>query len=129
MKNWKLWVFPILTTIFYYLSLAMVSKNQKAQPKMKDADGNEIEMPDMRTMNITMPLLSGWISASVPQGMGLYWFSNSLLQIIIQLITEKFISKDTVNDDKVLKPVEAVKEDEPISKSKQKKIEKNKKKK
>ena len=97
MNNWKLWVFPILTTIFYYLSLAMVTKNQKKQPKMKDADGNEIEMPDMRTMNITMPILSGWISASVPQGMGLYWFTNSFLQIIIQYVTQKHLEKSDQN--------------------------------
>ena len=93
-KNIKLWIFPILTTIFYYLSLWMVSKNQKKTPqKIKDAEGNEVEMPNMMTMNITMPLLSGWISASVPQGMGLYWFTNSFLQVIIQYVTDKFINK------------------------------------
>jgi len=93
--NWKLWIFPILTVLFYYLSLWMVTRTQKkTTQKMKDADGNEIEMPNMMTMNITMPLLSGWISASVPQGMGLYWFINSFLQVIIQLVTEQFIKKE-----------------------------------
>ena len=133
MGDWKLWIFPILTVIFYYLSMWMMSKKQKqTQRTMKDADGNEIQMPNMMAMNFMMPLLSGWISYSVPQGLGLYWFMNSLLQIFIQLISEKFLNKDKNSDKKdevVLKPVEAIKEDEPISKSKQKKIEKNKKKK
>ena len=94
-KDLKLWIFPVLTTIFYYLSLWMVSKNQKKNTqKMKDAEGNEVEMPNMAMMNITMPLLSGWISASVPQGMGLYWFSNSFLQVIIQFVTEKVLDKN-----------------------------------
>ncbi|MBR6252500.1 MAG: YidC/Oxa1 family membrane protein insertase [Clostridia bacterium] len=129
MSDWKLWIFPILTTIFYYLSMWMITRKQKkTQKTMKDADGNEIQMPNMMAMNFMMPLLSGWISFSVPQGMGLYWFSNSLLQIIIQFITEKATNKDK-KDDNVLKPIEAIKDDEPISKSKQKKIEKNKKKK
>ncbi len=129
MGDWKLWIFPILTTIFYYLSMWMVTRKQKQTQKvMKDADGNEIQMPNMMAMNFMMPLLSGWISYSVPQGMGLYWFSNSLLQIIIQFITDKISKKDN-NDEKVLKPIEAIKEEEPISKTKQKKIEKNKKKK
>ncbi len=98
-SNLKLWIFPVSTVIFYYLSLWMVSRNQKKNtPKMKDADGNEIEMPNMMTMNITMPLLSGWISASVPQGMGLYWFINSFLQVLIQLFTEFFIKKDKEKD-------------------------------
>ena len=49
---------------------------------------------------------------------------------MIQFITEKTAKKDNDNDEKVLKPIEAIKEDEnPISKTKQKKIEKNKKKK
>jgi membrane protein insertase Oxa1/YidC/SpoIIIJ len=109
----------------------MITRKQKqTQKTIKDANGNEVQMPNMMVMNLMMPLLSGWISFSVPQGMGLYWFSNSLLQIIIQLITEKVTKKDDNNNgEKVLKPIEAIKDDEPISKSKQKKIEKNKKKK
>ena len=100
----RLWIFPVLTTIFYYLSLWMVSRNQKKNTqKMKDADGNEIEMPNMMMMNMTMPLLSGWISASVPQGMGLYWFMNSFLQVIIQFFTDKFLrSKDNNNKNDVV---------------------------
>jgi len=129
MSDWKLWIFPILTTIFYYLSMWMITRKQKqTQRTMKDANGNEIQMPNMMAMNFMMPLLSGWISYSVPQGMGLYWFSNSLLQIIIQFITEKVSKKDENKDEKVLKPIEAIKE-EPISNTKKKKIEKNKKKK
>ena len=130
MQDWKLWIFPILTTIFYYLSMWMLTRKQKqTQKKMKDANGNEIEMPNMMAMNFMMPLLSGWISFSVPQGMGLYWFSNSLLQIIIQFITEKVTNKDKKTDEVVLDPIDSIKDDDPISKTKQKKIEKNKKKK
>jgi len=118
-SNLRLWVFPILTTIFYYLSLWMVSRKQKKQ-KVKDANGNEVEMSNMMAMNIMMPLMSGWISYSVPQGMGLYWFINSFLQIIIQLITDKIIDKDKTttivnNNGKkevILEPIEAIKEDE-----------------
>ncbi len=110
-KDYKLWIFPILTTIFYYLSLWMVSKNQKTAPKMKDENGNEIEMPNMLTMNITMPLLSGWISASVPQSMGLYWFMNSFLQIIIQLFTNKE-KDDTKKNESVIIEAENLEKEE-----------------
>ena len=109
----RLWVFPVLTTIFYYLSLWMVSKNQKKnKQKIKDADGNEVEMPNMAMMNITMPLLSGWISASVPQGMGLYWFMNSFLQVIIQLFTDKFLKTSTKPNEVVIEATDAKIEDE-----------------
>lgn len=108
LSDWRLWVFPVLTVIFYYLSLWMVSKKTKKNTaKMKDADGNEIEMPNMMAMNFTMPLLSGWISASVPQGMGLYWFSNSFLQVIIQLITDNLIKKEKSKDESTEVVIEA----------------------
>ena len=120
-SNLKLWIFPILTVISYYLSLWMVSRKQKQMTqKMKDADGNEIEMPNMATMNIMMPLMSGWISYSVPQGMGLYWFINSLIQIVIQLITDKVVSKEKTpninkNGEIVLDPVEPIKEESELN--------------
>ena len=119
-SNFKLWIFPILTTVCYYISLWMISNKQKQMTqKIKDADGNEIEMPNMMTMNIIMPLMSGWISYSVPQGLGLYWFINSLLQIFIQIVSDKIVennnsSSNTNNTKKevVLKPQEAIKEEE-----------------
>ena len=126
-SNLLLWVFPVLTTIFYYISLWMVSRKQKqTMKKVKDADGNEMEMPNMTTMNIIMPLMSGWISYTVPQGMGLYWFVNSVLQIIIQLITDKVVDKEnkstTINSkgEVVLKPIDPIKEDTEDNKSESK---------
>ena len=123
----RLWIFPVLTVISYYISLWMVSKKQKkTTQKMKDADGNEIEMPNMMTMNIMMPLMSGWIAYSVPQSMALYWFINSILQIAIQLITDKVVDKgeksSTINEkgEVVLKPIEPIREesDAPIKETK-----------
>ncbi len=111
-SNLALWIFPVLTTVFYYISLWMVSRKQKNnKPQtMKDANGNEIEMPNMAMMNIFMPLMSGFISYSVPQSMGLYWFLNSFIQIIIQFASDKMIKKekDTTKDSKVLDPVEPI---------------------
>ena len=121
-KNLKLWVFPVLTVIFYYLSLWMMSRKQKNVTKMKDADGNEVQMPNMMAMNFTMPLLSGWISVSVPQGMALYWFVNSFLQVMIQLISEKVIKKDkkTDNSDVVIEAKAVKVEDDSDNKSDEK---------
>ncbi len=137
--NIKLWIFPVLTTIFYYISLWMVSGKQKQVTKMKDANGEEIEMPNMMMMNIFMPIMSGFISYSVPQSMGLYWFVNSFIQVIIQFASDKIINKDKKKDSNVLDPIEAIKEDEiedkekpsekPSNESKHKNKKKNKKKK
>lgn len=85
-SDFTLLIIPILTTVFLYLSLYVVSgKQNKEQQVIKDADGNEVPMPNMMVMNFVMPLMSGYISYVVPQGMGLYWFTNSLIQIIMQI--------------------------------------------
>lgn len=89
-------IIPVLTTVFIYLSVYVVSgKQNKKQQVVKDADGNEIPMPNMMVMNLMMPLMSGYISYVVPQGMGLYWFTNSLIQIIMQLGMMEYMKKDS----------------------------------
>lgn len=94
-SDFILLIIPVLTTICLYISLYVISGNhQMKQQTMKDADGNEIPMPNMMAMNFIMPLMSGYISYVVPQGMGLYWFTNSLVQIIIQLGMKQYIDKD-----------------------------------
>lgn len=92
-SDFRLLIIPVFTTIFTYLSLYVVSKQNKPQP-VKDPDGNEIPMPNMAVMNFMMPLMTGYISYVVPQGMGLYWFTNSLIQIIIQVGMKKFLDED-----------------------------------
>lgn len=82
--NYTLLIIPILTTVFFYLSLYVASSHTK-QASIKTPDGEEITMPSMMAMNFVMPLMSGYISYVVPQGMGLYWFINSLFQIIVQV--------------------------------------------
>jgi len=95
-SDFVLLIIPVLTTIFLYLSLYVVSgKQSKQQQTIKDADGNEVPMPNMMVMNFVMPLMSGYISYVVPQGMGLYWFTNSLIQIIIQLGMMKYLDKES----------------------------------
>lgn len=94
-SDYVLLIIPVLTTVFLYLSLYVVSGNTKKQQQvMKDAEGNEIPMPNMTFMNFIMPLMSGYIAYVVPQGMGLYWFTNSLIQIIMQVCMKKFLNKE-----------------------------------
>ncbi len=119
-SDFKLLIIPILTTVFLYLSLYVVSASTKQKKqKVKGPDGEEIEMPNMMAMNFVMPLMSGYISYVVPQGMGLYWFTNSLIQIIIQLSMKYFVKSSeeevpngqTINGKRVIqvKPLETKK--------------------
>jgi len=41
-----------------------------------------------------MPLLSGFISYSMPLALGIYWLFGNILQIVQQLIINKIVKKD-----------------------------------
>lgn len=91
--NWKLYIIPFLSAAFAGLSIFVVNKSNN--PPKKENQEDEIPMPNMKVMNISMVILSGWIAYIVPQGLGLYWFFSSLLQIFIQLGMKKFLKKET----------------------------------
>lgn len=94
-ENWTLYVLPILTAVVTWMSVYVLNGTKpKEKQVVKDADGNEIEMPNMQMMNIMMPVMSGYIAFIVPQGLALYWFTSSILQITIQLIMKKFFMKE-----------------------------------
>ena len=50
-------------------------------------------MPDMRVMNIMMPLMTGYIAYSVPQGVGLYWATSNLLGVIQMVVMRALADK------------------------------------
>ena len=51
---------------------------------------DEMPMPNMSYMNIMMPLMTGYIAYIAPQGLALYWTTNSLLQLVQTIALKKF---------------------------------------
>ncbi|MBO6133433.1 MAG: YidC/Oxa1 family membrane protein insertase [Lachnospiraceae bacterium] len=47
----------------------------------------------MKSMNITMPLMSAFFCISLPCGMGLYWISGAVIRCVEQVIINKRIDK------------------------------------
>lgn len=93
-ENIVLYILPILTALFTWISVyAINGNNSKGKQIVKDDEGNEIEMPNMQFMNLMLPLMSGYIAYIVPQGLALYWFMSSVLQIVIQLFVKKCVVK------------------------------------
>ena len=78
-------IIPILTVAFSFIQnkLAQKSSNQTAE---------QAEM--QKTTNLMMPLLSGFISYTMPLALGVYWLFGNILQIIQQLIINKIVKKD-----------------------------------
>jgi YidC/Oxa1 family membrane protein insertase len=46
-----------------------------------------------RSMGLISPIMTGFISFSVPAGLGLYWIISNILQIFQQMFMNKYIIK------------------------------------
>ena len=94
-SNWITLIIPILSGLATYMS-SYISKIQSK----KAGSSNEQTEAMQRYMMIIMPIMIVWISFNVPLGMGLYWFVNTFVSILLQLwMTQKvyggFKNKET----------------------------------
>lgn len=78
-----LWVIPILSAVTAYLSGKITTK----------LSGNEQAAEQMKSMNIMMPLMSGYFCFIMPTGVGLYWVMSNVIQIIQQIVVTKIMLK------------------------------------
>lgn len=84
-------IIPILSFLTQWYSTRLAfSANQMG-------DDNPMAS-SMKMMNTIMPLFSMFIAFSVPAGLGLYWASNGLFQIIQQFALNNYFKKVDVND-------------------------------
>ncbi len=108
-SNFLLYIIPVLCMGITFISLRMSSKTLDEAKKKENIKANndekgmttaneEMPMPDMRVMNTMMPIMTGYIAFIAPQGLGLYWTTNSLLQLIQMRVLKKM--KDKKKDNK-----------------------------
>lgn len=75
--SWALLI-PISSALFNYLSMKVTSGNQE----QGDATTNTM----MKSMQITMPLMSIFICISLPAGIGIYWSVSALISLLTQMV-------------------------------------------
>lgn len=106
--NFLLYIIPVLCMGITFISLRMSSKTLDEAKKKENIKANndekgmttaneEMPMPDMRVMNTMMPIMTGYIAFIAPQGLGLYWTTNSLLQLIQMRVLKKMKDKKKYN--------------------------------
>ena len=78
---------------------AINKKKGIQQPKPEDM---EVPMPDMRVMNIMMPLMLGYVAYSIPQGVGLYWALSNFIGIIQTVVRRIVLDPDRKKEEKKL---------------------------
>lgn len=76
--SWALLI-PISSAVFNYLSMKLTSGSQQQQ--MEGSAGTM-----MKSMQITMPLMSIFICISLPAGIGIYWSMSALISLLTQLV-------------------------------------------
>ena len=101
--NKALVIIPLLSMTFTYISLminnAINKKKGIQQPKPEDM---EVPMPDMRVMNVMMPLMLGYVAYSIPQGVGLYWALSNFIGIIQTVVRRIVLDPDRKKEEKKL---------------------------
>ena len=80
-----LWVIPVLVLVFSYLSMKLTRKFTY-QPA---PSGDNAAAASFKLMDITMPLMSAWISFITPAGIGIYWVIQNVLGVLQQFILFK----------------------------------------
>ena len=84
---------PILSTVFQFLQ----SKISMAANKNKNAK-DDPAMASMKSMNIFLPIMSGFICFMMPIGAGLYWIISSVVTMIQQIFINRYMDKITVEE-------------------------------
>lgn len=87
MQAWYLLLIPILAIVTTYISMKY-SSNQESQPGNSQ---NQNSM--MKNMALFSTVTTGFISFTVPAGLGLYWIISNIYQLLQQLFINKFIIK------------------------------------
>ena len=84
---------PILSTALQFLQ-TKISMSATKNKNVKD----DPAMASMKSMNIFLPLMSGFICFMMPIGAGLYWIISSVVQIIQQIFINRYMEKVTVEE-------------------------------
>lgn len=94
--NWLVFI-PILTFTFTFLSSKLNRKLMYQSPQMQ-SQGADAKMSFM-IMDFALPLLSTYITFSVPGVIGIYWIYQNLLGVLQQFIFVKLMPYPTFTEE------------------------------
>ena len=83
---------PLLAGLSQWYSTKLMTANQPQQSE--DAPGANM----MKSMNVTMPLMSVFFCFSFASGIGLYWVAQSVFTIIQQVGINSYLNKVDIDD-------------------------------
>ena len=84
-----------LSIIIPFLSMGL----QFIQGKQLNVKTNKNDAPNpMSSMNVVMPIMSGFFCLMLPIGVGLYWIANSVITIIQQFFINKYLDRMDIDE-------------------------------
>jgi len=92
--SWALLI-PISSTVFQWLSMKVSMSKQQQQ-----SQGTDMASSMMKSMSVTMPLMSLFFCVSLPAAIGIYWSVSALITVITQIIINWYY--DHADMDKIL---------------------------
>ncbi len=87
---------PILSGLTQWYSTKLMTANQPTQQQSAGEGGMGNDM--MKSMNVTMPLMSVVFCFTFPLGIGLYWVASSTFQVIQQIGVNEYLKKINIDD-------------------------------
>ena len=73
---------PVLAVFTSWLSMKITQMQQNKGQENADTQVNEMS----KSMNLMMPLMTGFFTFTLPSGMGVYWIVSNIAQILQQII-------------------------------------------
>ena len=94
-NGWLL-LLPVLTFVIYFFSMK-INRKLQFQPTQSADDRQQACSNNM--MDITMPLMSVWMTFIVPAAVGVYWIFKSILGVVKQFIMSKAMPLPTFTEE------------------------------
>ena len=88
---WPGVIIPILAGLTQWYSSKMIQT--QSNNSSEDTMGST-----MKTMNIVMPLMSVFFCFTFSAGIGVYWIASAVVQIIVQLLVNKYMERIDIDE-------------------------------
>lgn len=89
--EWSI-ILLLLIPIIAVAAAVVTNKITMAQSGQNNSN-NETAAQMSKSMNLMMPLMTGFFTLTLPAGLGIYWIISSIMQIVQQLVLNYYLDK------------------------------------
>lgn len=84
-------IIPALAVFTTWLSMKLSQKMSGQQQQANTEDNPAASMS--KSMNLMMPIMTGFFAFTLPSGLGLYWIASNIMQLIQQVLIDMYFKK------------------------------------